>query len=118
MDRLQSSSELVALPVVSVEEQLRGWLKQVRQPFDVEKQIYPYDRLLRLLQTLAEWELIRWSQPAAELFKQYRKQRIRIGTQDLKIASIAVTNDALLLSANLRDFNQVSGLRAEDWIYT
>jgi predicted nucleic acid-binding protein len=35
---------------------------------------------------------------------------------DLKIASIALVRDATLLSANLRDFEQVPGLHVEDWI--
>jgi hypothetical protein len=38
--------------------------------------------------------------------------------QDLKIAAIALTHDSLLLSANLRDFEQVPGLQVEDWLYT
>jgi tRNA(fMet)-specific endonuclease VapC len=43
---------------------------------------------------------------------------VRIGTQDLKIAALAIVHDALLLSANLRDFEQVPGLNAEDWLDT
>jgi tRNA(fMet)-specific endonuclease VapC len=39
-----------------------------------------------------------------------------IGTHDLKIAPIALVNDATLLSANLRDFEQVPGLRVENWL--
>lgn len=73
--------------------------------------------MIRLLDILAEWEIARWSQPAAEEFNRLKKQRVRIGTQDLKIAAIALASDALLLSANLRDFEQVPGLRAEDWLY-
>jgi tRNA(fMet)-specific endonuclease VapC len=34
---------------------------------------------------------------------------------DLKIAAIALIHDALLLSANLRDFQQVPALRVADW---
>jgi tRNA(fMet)-specific endonuclease VapC len=34
---------------------------------------------------------------------------------DLKIAAIALANDAILLSRNLSDFAKVSGLRVEDW---
>jgi tRNA(fMet)-specific endonuclease VapC len=45
-----------------------------------------------------------------------RAQRIRIGTMDLKIAAIALVHDALLLSANLRDFQQVPNLRVANWI--
>ena len=34
---------------------------------------------------------------------------------DLKIASIAIANDALLLTRNLSDFSKIPGLRVEDW---
>jgi len=115
--RLELSGEMPAIPIISIEEQLRAWLKQIRRLSDVEKQVFPYDRLVRLLDTLAEWEIARWSETAADEFKRLRKQRVRIGTQDLKIAAIAIANDALLLSANLRDFEQVPGLRVEDWLY-
>ena len=115
--RLKNCSEPLAIPVVSIEEQLRGWLAQVRRQTDVHKQIFPYDRLVRLLETLSQWEIARWSQPAADEFKRLRKQRVRIGTQDLKIAAIAIVHDARLLSANLRDFEQVPGLRVEDWLH-
>ena len=39
-----------------------------------------------------------------------------IGSQDLKIAAIALINDALLSSRNLRDFKKVKGLEVEDWL--
>jgi tRNA(fMet)-specific endonuclease VapC len=116
-NRLKESAQPLALPVISVEEQLRAWLAQVRRLADVRKQVFPYDRLTRLLETLADWEIARWSEPAADEFRQLRKQRVRIGTQDLKIASIALVTQALLLSANLRDFQHVPGLRVEDWLY-
>ena len=56
-----------------------------------------------------------FDEPAADRFEALRKQRIRVGTQDVKIASIALEHDALLLSANLRDFEQIPGLRVENW---
>ena len=53
---------------------------------------------------------------AAEHFERFRKLGVRIATFDLKIASIAIARDALLLSANLRDFRKVPGLRVENWL--
>jgi tRNA(fMet)-specific endonuclease VapC len=69
-----------------------------------------------LLEILSEWEILRWTEAAANEFDQLRRARIRIGTQDLKVASLAIANDARLLSANLRDFEKVPGLRIENWL--
>ena len=114
--RLEDATEPIAISIVSVEEQLRSWLAQVNRAPDVQKQIIPYDRLIRLIDGLGKWEVARFSESAADEFLRLRKARIRIGTQDLKIASIALANDATLLSANLRDFQQVPDLRVEDWL--
>jgi tRNA(fMet)-specific endonuclease VapC len=53
---------------------------------------------------------------AAEHFTLLRKQGVRIGSMDLKIACMVITNEATLLSRNLADFGQVPGLRVEDWL--
>ena len=48
-------------------------------------------------------------------FEALQKQRIRIGTMDLKIGSIALSNGATLLSRNLDDFQKVPDLDVADW---
>jgi len=53
---------------------------------------------------------------AADQCRLLRGLGIRIGSQDLKIAAIAIVNDALLLSANLHDFRQVPELMVESWL--
>jgi tRNA(fMet)-specific endonuclease VapC len=114
--RMQTSNEDFATTVVSLEEQLRGWLAFINRLRDPHKQIPGYDRLLRLFGYLSDWEIVPFDERAADEFQRLRKQRVRLGTQDLKIASIALVNDALLLSANLSDFRQVPGLRVESWL--
>jgi len=117
VSRLSQADEPIALPVVAVEEQLRAWLAQVRRVHDAHELTVPYGRLVHLLEILADWEIVRWTDRAADAFASFRQQRIRIGTQDLRIAALAVSSDALLLSSNLRDFERVPGLRVEDWLY-
>lgn len=118
VSRLTETDDSVAIPVISVEEQLRAWLAQIHRVQDVRKQVTPYDRLIRLLDTLGDWDVVRWSEAASDEFLRLRKSRVRIGTYDLKIAAMAIVASALLLSANLRDFEQVPGWRVEDWLYT
>jgi tRNA(fMet)-specific endonuclease VapC len=60
--------------------------------------------------------VLSWDTAAADISQDLRRQRIRIGTMDLKIASIVLAHNATLLSRNLRDFHQVPGLRVEDWL--
>jgi len=57
-----------------------------------------------------------FDQGAADYYANLRRQRIRVGTMDLKIASIAKVKDGLLLTANERDFSRVPGLRHENWL--
>lgn len=53
---------------------------------------------------------------AASMFRNLRLQKNRAGSMDLKIASIAVSLDCVLLTANTRDFAGIPGLRIENWL--
>lgn len=106
----------LAITVVTVEEQSRGWLGEIRRCRKVHEQIPLYERLAEMVRFLSAWEITLLDTRAADQFERLRKQKVRIGTQDLKIASIALVNDALLLSANSRDFRKVPALRVENWL--
>ena len=45
-----------------------------------------------------------------------RRQGVRIGSMDLKIACIALVHGAILLTRNSSDFAHVPGLRIENWL--
>jgi tRNA(fMet)-specific endonuclease VapC len=105
----------VVTTVITMEEQLRGWLALIRRYADVHRQVAYYDRLINLLAFFAEWYILPFDQRAAEEFERLRQQRVRIGTMDLKIAAIALVHNTTLLSGNRQDFQQVLGLHVEDW---
>jgi tRNA(fMet)-specific endonuclease VapC len=56
-----------------------------------------------------------YDENAAETYKNLKSQKIRIGTMDLKIASIAISQRAILISRNLKDFEEVPNLVVKDW---
>lgn len=107
--------EDVATTVLTVEEQMRGWLGLIHRYTHVHHQIGYYDRLITLLAFFDAWYVLPFDQHAADVFERLRQQRVRIGTMDLKIASIALVHNPTLWSGNLRDFQQVPGLHVEDW---
>jgi tRNA(fMet)-specific endonuclease VapC len=52
---------------------------------------------------------------AAAEFDRLKAQKIRVGTNDLRIASIALSRGLPLLTRNTRDFSRVPNLLTEDW---
>ena len=111
-----SEAPVFATTIISAEEQMRGWLAKIHAAKDPEKQVAWYDQLAWLIEFLADWQIIAFDQQAAVELKRLQRMRLRIGTLDLKIAAIARIHDALLLSANQRDFGRVPELRVESWI--
>lgn len=111
-----SDDQDIATTVITVEEQMRGWLAWIHRSDDVRRQVPAYQELLRLFAFFSRWHVAPFDEQAASAFQGLRAQRLRIGTMDLKIAAIALVHDTLLLSANLRDFQQIPNLRAANWI--
>ncbi len=111
-----SADQDFAATAITIEEQMRGWLAFIHRSSDVHLQIPAYKRLVGLFDFFGRWPIAPFDEAAANQFKRLRQQRVRIGTMDLKIASTALANGALLLSANLRDFEQVPNLRVENWL--
>jgi tRNA(fMet)-specific endonuclease VapC len=103
--------------VVTLEEQLRGWLALIRRSHDSHRQVSAYAKLTGVVDYFSRWTRLPFDDAAADHFADLRRQKVRIASMDLKIASMALVHDSLLLSANLRDFQQVPNLRLEDWLH-
>jgi len=114
--RLATAAEPYATTIISVEEIMRGWMAAIRRIHEPHGQIKPYMQLQRLFRFFATWNVVGWNAAAADRFETLKRAGTRVGTMDLKIASIASANDATLLSRNTRDFGNIPGLKTEDWL--
>jgi tRNA(fMet)-specific endonuclease VapC len=103
----------VGISVVTVEEALRGRLAALARAGDGPARIRHYALLEELLLDFDQFSIVPYDQPAEDEFQPLRA--IRIGTQDRKIAAIALANQLTLVTANRRDFAQIPGLILEDW---
>ncbi len=72
-------------------------------------------RLLATVRYFAHVNVLPFSPTAMATLKGLRDQRIRIGTQDLRIAAIVLAAEGTLVTSNRRDFEKVPGLLIEDW---
>lgn len=111
----ERQSEEIFTTIITFEEQMRGWLSYIARCKEIDEQILGYERLHRFLESYRNTPVLDFDEKAVAVFSDLRKQKVRIGTMDLKIASIAIANNAILITRNLSDFQQVPGLIAEDW---
>jgi tRNA(fMet)-specific endonuclease VapC len=107
---------LVGTTIITVEEQMRGWLATITKERKAKRQVNPYRELGLLFDFFSELHVQPFDDAAADRFDQLPARKV--GTMDRKIAAIALTQNALLLTANSRDFGQIPGLRFENWMDT
>jgi tRNA(fMet)-specific endonuclease VapC len=113
--RLLAAKIQLTTTAINIEEQLRGRLAQVAEAKEDVVKSNAYQRLIETVMLLSEFNILQYDEKSQEIYQNFRKQRIRIGTQDLRISSIVLANKGILLTRNLRDFEKVPGLTIQDW---
>jgi tRNA(fMet)-specific endonuclease VapC len=105
----------LATTVVSLEEQMRGRLSQINQVASGERLRFAYTALRRTHTLFQDIQICDFTYEAELQYADLIKQRLRIGTQDLRIAAIALSLNATVVTCNVRDFGRVPGLAIADW---
>lgn len=101
--------------IISYEEQMRGWMSYVAQARTISEQLQAYERLERHLASWKRVRLLSFNESAAVIAANLRRRHRRTGLMDLRIAAIAIAHRATLVTANVRDFAMIDGLKVEDW---
>ena len=112
---LKIPPDRIAVTAISVEELLRGRLAQIRKATQSQERVCAYRWLTRTLEFLRDFTVLDYDAQAEACFQSLLTQKIRIGTQDLKIAAITLSQGATLVTRNRKDFERIAGLNLEDW---
>lgn len=114
--RIQSiDPNTLAVTIVTVEEQMYGRLNRIRQAKSTDALRLGYFNLNRTLTYFQTINILDFNREAADCYQELISQKLRVGTQDLKIAAIARSHTATIVTRNSRDFRKVPGLQIEDW---
>jgi len=115
-DRIAKADADAFTTAVTAQEVVQGWIAAINRKTAGRDQVASYGLFIQALRALEKIIILPFDEAAAETFHTFPSSLRRIGTMDLKIAAIAKSHDSLLLSRNLVDFQQVPGLKVENWL--
>lgn len=105
----------VGVSAVTIHEALRGRLAYLAQARKGIERIQRYSYLLQTLDVIFQLVRVQFDQSSEDQFQRLLSLKLRIGSQDLKIAAAALANNLTLVTRNRRDFSRVPGLVLDDW---
>jgi tRNA(fMet)-specific endonuclease VapC len=105
----------LAIAIVTAEELIRGWLAVIRRAKTVAELGRGYTHFGQTLPFINTIQVVNFDPDSELMYQELRARRLKVGSQDLRIAAIALAAQAIVVTRNHRDFAQVSGLVLEDW---
>ena len=105
----------LAITVLTVEEQLSGCYSELRRAKKPSALAAVYQRMAQTAHFFGQLPILSFTEPAIHRYEGLRRQKIKVKKTDLRIAAIALEQNAILVSRNLRDFMKVPGLQLQDW---
>jgi len=109
------SVDEVATTIITVEEQLSAWYTLLRRAKAAKDLVPVYRRMTETVHFLSRLPIYTFTNTAADAYEQLRKQKPRTGRMDLRIAAIALAHNAILVTRNISDFENIEGLTVVDW---
>jgi len=106
------------VPVIVVEEIIRGRLNIIRQAEANNAKISlerAYDLFEQTFRDFQQLYILSYTPQADQIYRQWRQEKVRVATHDLRIAAICVAHRATLISRNRQDYAQVPGLTVQFW---
>jgi tRNA(fMet)-specific endonuclease VapC len=111
----QIAPDALAITIITAEEQLRGRLAQVSKATTGDTRSAAYRYLHKAIIDLAKLNILDYDAMAERIYQELRRQRLHVGSQDMRIAAVTLANHGILVTRNRNDFSHVPGLTLEDW---
>jgi len=111
--------EDVALTIITVQELFNGWVVRINTAVEPQDLIRLYAKLSRIILLCKQVPVLDFDASAGEYYQQILQENSSLSKKrlqkDMRIAAIALSLGATVVTRNHRDFAQVPGLLIEDW---
>ena len=117
-DRIfQTEPDDLAISVITAEEICQGWLSEINKYSQANQSslLLAYSEFEKSLDFFQTIQRLSFDTNAYNQFEILRHQFRRLGTRDLRIAAIALSLNATVITRNAKDFGQIQNLSIEDW---
>jgi tRNA(fMet)-specific endonuclease VapC len=105
--------------IITAQELFNGWVARINNAKPLDDFVALYAEFYRSINYLKKTDILPFNNDADLCFRQLlqanpslRKARL---VRDMRIAAIALSLNATVVTRNRRDFEQVPGLKIEDW---
>jgi tRNA(fMet)-specific endonuclease VapC len=105
----------IYLTIITVQEQIKGRFKNIDEAKNSPKLIISYGWLQTAIADFDRLSILPFDERAYYYYDLFRTQKLRVGSQDLRIAAIVMANDGVLVTRNSRDFEKIPNLSITDW---
>jgi tRNA(fMet)-specific endonuclease VapC len=116
---VQSAGVDVAISIVTVQELFNGWVVRINNAKNIDDLLRWYGKFSGVIQLCQKVPVLPFDQAASTQLdlllkgnQALAKQRLQ---KDMRIAAIALANNATVVTCNYRDFSLVPGLSIVDW---
>ncbi len=108
----------VAITVITVQELFNGWAGRLNDPAQAKNLVHLYTKLWKTTEFFKVITILNFEEDCENTYQTLRqnkalaKKRIE---KDLRIASIALAQNATIVTRNYKDFSQIPNLNIENW---
>jgi tRNA(fMet)-specific endonuclease VapC len=109
----------ISITVVTVQELFNGWVVRINNATELDDLVRLYGRLSRTISLCKRVPVAEFDGAAGDCYRKIlleipslAKRRLQ---KDMRIAAIALSLGAIVVTRNYQDFSQVPGLVLEDW---
>jgi tRNA(fMet)-specific endonuclease VapC len=120
VDKIAQRYSDLAISVITVQELFNGWVVRINNPAYASNLVWLYTKLWQTTEFTRNIRVLNFDEAADTCYKkllrdykQLDKKRLH---KDMRIAAIAMSLDATLVTRNYRDFSQVPNLKIENWV--